>query len=134
NNPKNCPDPRNGDSREALPADDPRVKSPARSTGERPGRFAIKSIMPEGVLMGSRKTCRRASGVLLAIGLLAASVPPPAWAGSRHLDPDQVVPMAQVPPQHREAVADLIRDPTLHQKGQADTFPCNPKVYLNLVN
>lgn len=84
--------------------------------------------------MGTRKSCRRASGVLLAIGLLVALVAPPVKAGSRHLDPEQVVPMAQIAPQHREAVADLIRDPTLHQKGKADTFPCNPKVYLNLVN
>ncbi len=84
--------------------------------------------------MEPRKTSRWASGVLLAIGLLAPASPTAARAGSRHFEPAEVVPMAQLAPQHREAVADLIRDPTVHRQGKPETFPCNPKVYLSLVN
>lgn len=84
--------------------------------------------------MEPRKNPRPTAGVWVVLGLIAASGPHPARAGSRGFDPAQVVPMAQVAPQHREVVSELIREPTLHRRGKPETFPCNPRIYLNLVN
>ena len=50
------------------------------------------------------------------------------------VDPARVVPLDKIAPQHREAVAEVIRDHTMHRKAPADTFPCNSKVYLSLLN
>ncbi len=69
------------------------------------------------------------------VGLLAAIAPPKASpAGPRTLDPAQVVPLDKIPPQHRESVVEIIRDHTMHRKAPADTFPCNSKTYLSLMN
>ncbi|MBX6314141.1 MAG: hypothetical protein IRY99_14680, partial [Isosphaeraceae bacterium] len=58
-----------------------------------------------------------------------------AWGGIIHrVDPAQVVPIDQIAPQYRETVAEVIRDNTFHCKGKADTFPCNPRLYLSLLN
>jgi hypothetical protein len=76
---------------------------------------------------------RRGAGVIRAVGLLLL-LASPANAGPKHPEPEQVLPMAQIPPTHREGVAEVIRDHTLHRKGQPETFPCNPRIYLNLVN
>jgi len=87
--------------------------------------------------MDARK--RRVRGGLGAVAGLAALLcagvlPASASAGSRRPEPEQVVPLAQIPPPHREGVAEVIRDCTLHRKGKPDTFPCNPRIYLSLVN
>ncbi len=55
-------------------------------------------------------------------------------ADTRAIDPAQVVPIDQIAPEHRESVAEVIRDPTFHRKGAPETFPCNSKVYLCLLN
>ena len=49
-------------------------------------------------------------------------------------DPAQVVPLDQITPGQRANVAEVIRDHTFHRKGSAETFPCNAKVYLCLLN
>lgn len=60
---------------------------------------------------------------------------PVAWAGlRRQTDPEQVVPLDQISPEYRAAVAEVIRDHTFHRQGKADTFPCHPRVYLALLN
>ncbi len=69
-------------------------------------------------------------GTLLAVAAGAS----PAQAGGRSLDPESVLPMAQVPPQHRESVTEVLREHTLHRKGKPETFPCNPRLYMNLLN
>ncbi len=86
--------------------------------------------------MTSRPTRRRlASLVLGLVGFGAASAPPaPAPAGTRAIDPALVVPLDKIPAQHRDAVVEVIRDHTMHRKASADTFPCNSKVYLSLLN
>jgi hypothetical protein len=53
--------------------------------------------------------------------------------GLRRLDPVEVVPMAEIPPQHREAVADIVRNCQLRRRGAAETFPANPRLYLSLL-
>ena len=81
----------------------------------------------------------RAWLVGLGIGLAAATSAsaPDARAGlpaSRATDPAMVVPLDKISPEHREAVAEVIREHTLHRKGAAETFPCNPRIYLSLLN
>ena len=76
--------------------------------------------------------------VAIALGLAsfgAAFAPPtPAPAGTRAVDPAQVVPLDKIPPELREPVAEVIRDHTMHRKAAAETFPCHSKVYLSLLN
>jgi hypothetical protein len=66
----------------------------------------------------------------MAAGLPLAS----ARAGTRATDPAAVVPIDQIRPERREAVAEVIRDHTLHRRAAPETFPCNPKLYLCLLN
>jgi hypothetical protein len=87
--------------------------------------------------MTSLATRRRAATFMIGLcGLLAAPAPPsPAPApGSHAIDPALVLPIEKIPPQHREAVLEIIRDHTIHRKAPADTFPCHSKIYLSLVN
>jgi hypothetical protein len=49
-------------------------------------------------------------------------------------DPAQVVPLDAIAPESREAVAEIIRENTLHHRGDPETFPCNSRVYLSLLN
>lgn len=73
---------------------------------------------------------------LLVVGLAPADLSAPrAEAGLRSpVDPTRVIPIEQVAPHQRESVAETIRDHTFHHQGAADTFPCNPRIYLNLLN
>ena len=69
-------------------------------------------------------------------GLLACLFlfPTIAQAGNRRVEPSSVVPMEKIAPAARAGVAEVIRDNTLHRLGKAETFPCDPKLYLNLLN
>ncbi len=82
--------------------------------------------------LGNRKSA------LIALTLMAVLSPASrivsAGLGARHLEPGQVVPLDQVAPEHRDIVAEVIRDHTFHRQGEPDTFPCNGNLYLNLVN
>jgi hypothetical protein len=49
-------------------------------------------------------------------------------------DPAQVVPLDAIAPESREAVAEIIRENTFHHRGDPETFPCNSRVYLSLLN
>ncbi len=86
--------------------------------------------------MTSLATRRKVATLVFGlVGFLAASAPPTASpAGPRSIDPAQVVPLDKIPPQHRDAVVEVIRDHTMHRKAAADTFPCHSKVYLSLLN
>ncbi|MHC5543430.1 hypothetical protein ACYOEI_34845, partial [Singulisphaera rosea] len=57
-----------------------------------------------------------------------------ASAATRQVDPAQVVPLEQIAPEMRESVAEVIRDNTFYRKGAPETFPCNPRIYLSLLN
>jgi hypothetical protein len=72
----------------------------------------------------------------LALGVIVAAAAPAgaARAGAWATDPALVVPLDKIATEHRESVADVIRDHTLHRKSSPDTFPCNPRVYLCLLN
>lgn len=74
----------------------------------------------------------------LALSLFAAAATlaarPAARAEAKTSDPAAVVPLDKIAPEHRGSVAEVIRDHTLHRKGAPETFPCNPRVYLSLLN
>jgi hypothetical protein len=86
-----------------------------------------------------RRSPGRWAGVLgvTAVLLALAGAPFPAAsarAGGRETDPAAVVPLDKLRPEHREAVAEVIRDHTLHRRGAPESFPCNPRIYLCLLN
>jgi hypothetical protein len=72
--------------------------------------------------------CFLVAAVLCMAGDAAARGAP------RTSDPAQVVPLDKISPPHRDTVAEVIREHTLHRKGAPETFPCNPRVYLSLLN
>jgi len=59
---------------------------------------------------------------------------PYAKAAPKTSDPAKVIPLDQVDLQYRDQVAEVIRDNTFHRQGAPETFPCNPQVYLGLLN
>ncbi len=86
--------------------------------------------------MTSRVTRRRLATTLLGLWV-GASIPGGRRllaAGARRLDPGALVPIDQIAPEHREDVAEVIRDHTIHRKGAPDTFSCQGEVYLNLLD
>lgn len=96
------------------------------------GRTATETFMrsPRYVRLSRHALALGFLAVLIAVGSM-----PRAWAAlGRRVDPAEVVPLAQLPPEYRESVAEVIRDHTFHRQGEAETFPCNPGLYLTLVN
>src|SRR5262249_30398140 len=81
-------------------------------------------------------TVRNLPWVAVGIAINFACVNPQASAGlgSRRADPAQVLPIDQLAPEHRETVAEVIRDHSFHRQGEPETFPCNGTLYLNLLN
>ena len=75
--------------------------------------------------MTSLATRRKVATLVLGlVGFLAASAPPTASpAGPRSVDPATVVPLDKIPPQHREAVVEVIRDHTMHRKAAGRYLP-----------
>ncbi len=86
--------------------------------------------------MPPRVTRRRLATSLLGLCVCASVAGPrSAYAiGGRPVDPAQIVPLSQMAPAHQAAIAEVIRDHTLHKKGTPDSFPCNSQVYLSLIN
>jgi hypothetical protein len=74
--------------------------------------------------------------VVLAASIVFAGVNPRSLAGlgSRRADPAQVVPLDQLAPEHREVVAEVIRENSFHRQGEPESFPCHGNLYLNLLN
>src|SRR4051794_6014129 len=73
---------------------------------------------------------------LFVLGLLAQGDPSAreARGATRRVEPAEVVPLDQIAPQHRETVAEIIRDHTFHRKGAPESFPCHSRIYLSLLN
>ena len=68
---------------------------------------------------------------LAVLGVLTVGV---TSAPGRTDDPAQVVPLGEIPAQSRDAVAEIIRENTFHHRGEPETFPCNSRIYLSLLN
>jgi hypothetical protein len=82
-----------------------------------------------GVMIG--KVVAVVAVVAMATGLTAEAR---AGLGGRRVDPAQIVPLDQVVPERRDAVAEVIGDHTFHRQGDTDTFPCPASLYLSLLN
>jgi hypothetical protein len=90
----------------------------------------------------SRMLVRRGvmnGNILAIVGVVTvlagmAMTPVRAGIGGRYIDPAQVVPLQQIGPEHRDIVAEVIRDHTFHREGEADTFACPASLYLSLLN
>jgi hypothetical protein len=113
----------------------------ARVTGEETPvmpRQTTLAFRVNGVAMDFPVVRRRLALALVGLSALSAGVfepfGPRAWAESRETDPARVVPLDKIAPESREGVAEVIRDHTFHRKGAPETFPCNPRVYLALLN
>jgi len=74
--------------------------------------------------------------MVVAVATLApvSARPTAVEAGLKRPDPSQVLPLDQVAPHARDAVAEVIRDAHFHRQGKSDTFPCNPRIYMKLLN
>jgi hypothetical protein len=68
--------------------------------------------------------------VLIACGLPSGK----AHAGLRRVEPETVIPLDQVTPELREEDAEVIREASFRRQGKPETFPCNPRIYLSLLN
>ncbi len=72
--------------------------------------------------------------LVFAVSTLVVAAPVRGGLGTRHIDPAQVLPLDQIPPEHRESVSEVIRDHTFHRQGEPDNFQCPGSLYLTLVN
>jgi hypothetical protein len=70
----------------------------------------------------------------IGIAVLVLWTLPASQAAGRTDDPAQVVPLAEIAAPSRDAVAEIIRDNTFHHRGEPETFPCNSRIYLSLLN
>src|SRR3954454_14777826 len=70
-------------------------------------------------------------GIAAGLGVLTLGTSSAPGGGD---DPAQVVPLDAIAPESREAVAEIIRENTFHHRGEPETFPCNSRVYLSLLN
>ncbi len=91
-----------------------------------------------GAMVVVRRSRKTGSVVRLVLVFLvcSASVATPVRGGlgQRHLDPAQLLPLDQIPPEHRESLTEVIRDHTFHRMGESDSFPCPGALYLSLLN
>lgn len=80
------------------------------------------------------KTLQFHRAPLIGIAAMTAMVLGVSPTRGRTDDPAQFVPLAEIGPEARDVVAGIIRDHTFHHRGAPETFPCNSRVYLNLLN
>ena len=101
------------------------VRKSSRTNSQRYATVETEWLMGAMVVRRSRKA---GSLVWLVFGLAIASGAEPApvrgGLGSRHVDPAQILPLDQIPTEHRESVSEVIRDHTFHRLGETDSFPC----------
>lgn len=86
--------------------------------------------------LGSGGGARLVLGFCLvsAAAALAAVPTMAAGFGRAKVDPARVVPLDQIAPEYREAIAEVIRDHTFHRQGASEAFPCDSNLYMSLVN
>jgi hypothetical protein len=105
--------------------------------GERAdGGFTTTELSMSGML--SIRALRFRYSALAALTTLAVLSWPPCGSatglGSRYVDPAQVLPLSQIGAEHRDVVAEVIREHTFHRQGEPEAFPCHGSLYLTLVN
>jgi len=73
--------------------------------------------------------------ILCLIVLIPGALPTSTVeAGLRRIEPETVIPLNQVTPERRDEVAEVIREASFRRQGKPETFPCNPRIYLSLLN
>jgi hypothetical protein len=79
---------------------------------------------------------RHSAGLMITLVGLAVSLfsETSSQAAGRRAEPSEIVPMEQISPERRDEVAEIIRDHSFRRQGKPETFPCNPKIYLSLLN
>ncbi len=95
----------------------------------RESHAAVVRIQPQP--SRARLSARARSAALFG---LCMAVVTPAPAGPWRVDPATILPLERVAATRRAAVAEVIRENTFHRRGETDTFPCNPRLYLGLLN
>ncbi len=84
------------------------------------------------------RSARRIVGLIVTIAVVTLGPglggPRTVEAGLKRSDPAQVIPLEQVTPQARERVAEVIREAHFHRQGKSESFPCNPRIYMKLLN
>lgn len=83
-----------------------------------------------------RLTSRVLAALIVGLG---ASTPAPAGSPGilsrpKPPAPSEVVPLHLMAPEFRASVAEVVSEPSFHHKGTSETFPCHPRLYLNLLN
>ena len=84
--------------------------------------------------MRRRETQGRVTAVAGLLALVVAGAGAPAGLRAERFDPGTVVPMNRIAPEARASVAEVIGESSFHHKGQPETFPCDPQLYLSLLN
>jgi hypothetical protein len=79
---------------------------------------------------GTTELSRRQFSLAMA-GVLATS---PLSYGAARKTADQLLPMDQVAPERRNEVMEIIDSYTIHKQGKPESFPCDPQLYLALLN
>lgn len=80
---------------------------------------------------------RALSAAIVALGVIAvggAGPAPPGGLLGRAIEPAEVLPLHLVAPEARGEVSEVISEHSFHHKGQPETFPCDPQLYLSLLN
>lgn len=75
----------------------------------------------------------RTGTLMLGLACLAA-LPARSEAAGRRVEPGAIVPIERLAPERRDDVVEVIRDYSFHRQGKPETFPCNPRIYLSLLN
>lgn len=47
---------------------------------------------------------------------------------------EQIVPLDRIPAERRNEVIEIVESYTIHKQGKPEAFPCNPQLYLALLN
>ena len=87
--------------------------------------------------MMRRQASRMRSAAFLALAIIGVTGAGPGGIGglgARRVDPAEVLPIHLVNPDARDEVAEVISEHSFHHKGQPETFPCDPQLYLSLLN
>lgn len=82
----------------------------------------------------SRSAVGKAVGLILTLSIGLTHAATGAGIGWSRTEPSQVVPLEQIPVEFRDSISEVIRDHTFHRRGDAEAFPCDPSLYLSLVN
>jgi hypothetical protein len=114
---------------------DSEVETGFRTISQGKATVQTEWLMGARLVHRVRKTGRLVRLVLVfTVSSVLVGTPVRGGLGARHVDPAEVLPLDQIPPEHRESVSEVIRDHTFHRLGEPDSFPCPGSLYLSMLN